>query len=153
MRVRFLLNLAWFDLNYWFSWGRSRFGASSFNEHTTSRSQGKGIILIHLSYSNPFNSLKTCCWMLRVISVWLTLGWRRTTSRVGRGQRPIVAPSSICVRLITTSYSLNHSYSTSLSLCAAPEMIEGVPYGREADWWGLGILIYDMLAGGVRFHH
>lgn len=29
----------------------------------------------------------------------------------------------------------------------APEMIEGSGHGKGVDWWGLGILVYEMLAG------
>lgn len=32
----------------------------------------------------------------------------------------------------------------------APEMLQGKNYGKSADFWSLGILIYDMLNGRVR---
>eukprot|EP01121_Diplochlamys_sp_Union-15-3_P002118 TRINITY_DN1183_c0_g1_i2.p1 TRINITY_DN1183_c0_g1~~TRINITY_DN1183_c0_g1_i2.p1 ORF type:complete len:431 (-),score=61.51 TRINITY_DN1183_c0_g1_i2:37-1329(-) len=33
----------------------------------------------------------------------------------------------------------------------SPEMIKKLPYGKETDWWSLGILIYDMLVGRPPF--
>jgi len=35
----------------------------------------------------------------------------------------------------------------------APEMIKGSGYGKAADWWSVGILIYDMLTGEPPFRH
>jgi len=35
----------------------------------------------------------------------------------------------------------------------APEMLNGLPYGGSVDWWALGILLYQMLAGKSPFDH
>eukprot|EP00027_Filamoeba_sp_ATCC50430_P007484 CAMPEP_0168558218 /NCGR_PEP_ID=MMETSP0413-20121227/9848_1 /TAXON_ID=136452 /ORGANISM="Filamoeba nolandi, Strain NC-AS-23-1" /LENGTH=468 /DNA_ID=CAMNT_0008589315 /DNA_START=80 /DNA_END=1484 /DNA_ORIENTATION=+ len=35
----------------------------------------------------------------------------------------------------------------------APEMIQGVGYDKTADWWSVGILIFDMLTGNPPFRH
>ena len=34
---------------------------------------------------------------------------------------------------------------------AAPEVLAVYPYGHTADWWSLGILMYAMLVGKVRY--
>jgi serine/threonine protein kinase len=36
-----------------------------------------------------------------------------------------------------------------LSICLAPEVLEGKPYGKALDWWSLGTLTYEMLDGNV----
>lgn len=34
----------------------------------------------------------------------------------------------------------------------APEVLTDTSYTRAVDWWGLGVLIYEMLVGEVRRH-
>ena len=35
----------------------------------------------------------------------------------------------------------------------APEVLTDVSYTRAVDWWGLGVLIYEMLVGEVGISH
>ena len=35
----------------------------------------------------------------------------------------------------------------------APEIVTGVGHGAEVDWWALGVLVFEMLAGYPPFHH
>ena len=35
----------------------------------------------------------------------------------------------------------------------APEVIQGLPYSYEVDWWSFGTMLYEMLTGIVRPFH
>lgn len=35
----------------------------------------------------------------------------------------------------------------------APELLQGKPYGKAADWWSFGILLYEMIGGKPPYYH
>lgn len=52
---------------------------------------------------------------------------------------------------------LKQSSDTTMTFCGtseylAPEMVRQEPYTQAVDWWGLGILLYELLTGEPPFH-
>ena len=38
-------------------------------------------------------------------------------------------------------------------MCASPQVLEDNDYGRAVDWWGLGVVMYEMMCGRLPFYN
>jgi serine/threonine protein kinase len=57
-----------------------------------------------------------------------------------------------------TDFGLSKQADISYTFCGtpeyvSPEMVEGIDYDKNVDWWALGILIYELLAGIPPFYN
>lgn len=38
-------------------------------------------------------------------------------------------------------------------MCVCPQVLEDNDYGRAVDWWGLGVVMYEMMCGRLPFYN
>lgn len=93
----------------------------------------------HSTSSTEISSRKTCCWARMDTSKSLTLA-SQSTCRTLRG-RCAARPTTVSVLL-----DLLNSPEASL-LAVAPEVVQSKGYNKSVDWYALGVLIFEMLAG------
>ena len=44
-------------------------------------------------------------------------------------------------------------YTLTVSIVCCPKVLEDSDYGRAVDWWGVGVVMYEMMCGRLPFYH
>ncbi|KNC52440.1 AGC/SGK protein kinase [Thecamonas trahens ATCC 50062] len=116
-----------------------------------------GELFYTLETYGPFTEVQT---RLYTAELSLALGYLHSQSIIFRDLKPENILLDSGGHIVLTDFGLvkkleNPDAKTS-TFCGtaeytAPEMIEGKPYGRQIDWWALGILVFEMMAGDSPF--
>jgi serine/threonine protein kinase len=112
-----------------------------------------GEIFYHLATRTRFNETDTAFYLAEVS---LAIYHLHQLGVVYRDLKPENVMLSATGHVVLTDFGLSSVEETCHSILGtpqftAPEVIKGDEYSYPADWWSLGIMMYDMLLGGAPF--
>jgi len=118
-----------------------------------------GHLLHHMHKETLFSEVQARFYIAQVILALEHLHSQNIIHRDLKPENCLLDSSGHCV---LTDFGFAKENVTSLESCSsfcgtleymAPEVVKKNKYGKPADWWSVGILLYDMLAGHPPFQH